>query len=1392
MRRKPDFFETIRQRAADRWDQLERDPELAGPWHQLFIQVQSPRHVLSELLQNADDAGAQEARVWIEDGIFWFEHDGEDFTEQHFASLCRFGYSNKRNLHTIGFRGIGFKSTFSLGDSVEIYTPSLAVRFNRQRFTEPIWLGTGPINDGKTLIRVPIKDENRRREIEKNLEEWELNPLSLLFFRNIRRLLIGKSEVCWKELRAGPVPNSRWMYIGDRIDQPYLLIQSDEEDFPKEAIEEIRQERMLSPDETVSFPPCRVEIVLGAKGLLYVILPAGVETNLPFACNTPFIQDPARLKIKDPANSPTNRWLLRRAGSLAADAMLAWLHSSELNDAERARAYDLMPDADHGSTLQGRCATIVKEAFEERIRSQPFVLTSSGTLVTSGNCVAFPRAITEIWPPEQAASIFDQAGRPVLFPEVSSKNRSKLINWSAVKEYSDDQVIRRLYACHPPKPADWSKLLKLWRYIDDKILWWSDTKTQLRIIPVEGERILYAANEVVRLASTQSLDSPSDWEFLSQYFRIVDNEWIQYIEESSSTSDENQNEIEVARRILNRLQLAQDTSISKVLKTIATKLFTTEAITIEDCVRFTQICAKFGADIKESLRYYTRDGNLRATTEPILIDRDGSLEELIPASDRDSLLLHPAYTKSFTSCKEDEWWAWALSERSGLFSAPPIRINDEQIDSREEIKQRLRERGVKGDFQFVYKRDNFVLKDWDFPEKYWQYWQALAKEDNTLWARLVDKILSQPQAYWESARTARAFQVSQQRHAEQITYEAILPSWIFRLRELPCLRDTRGSPHKPSDLYRRTPETECLMNLEPFIDAKLDTQATQRLLDLLGVNSTPVGPERLLDRLRALAQTQKPPIHEVERLYQRLDEMLSTSSTNARETVRRAFYNERLIFTNQNTWETSATVYLQADEEAVPGAPLIRESVRFLSLWQILGVAERPTVEMAIQWLEQLPKGVKLQSRDLNRARALLTRHPKPIWYQCRAWINLAGEWRAISDLKYAITMQSLLPWGHLHEGIKQRTADFQRLPIEVTSAPPFSELLPLAAVIEEQPQYEEAIGSVEHLPWLTTLGELIARIDREDPKEAEQLRALGTRLKETHWQTVRGLQTIPYIDGTPAGTPRQAPVVWHDKVLYVENLPTAKVARVVPEVIGSVLNSPDIKAALDYSFDRSPGQVKAYMEANFKLLPEEAVVANSPTPTARATDPMSEPPLVGVDGPLSATPVATSYGEEEDEHLTLGSAPAEEEEGLSQVRSSGRKSSEPPLMARFAASLGYKEDKYNQHRFIHEDGSWIARTQPGMAFPWERRNASGDIVRFYQPVGLLLGHDPIEIEAEQWMLLEKSPQLYALILKDAADNPIELTGTDLLKLRDQERLHIYPASYRLKLDPKRTGHAYS
>ena len=358
MSRKPDYFDQVRKDAQEDWAVWDT-PRRGGAVWQMFKQVQSPRHVVSELLQNADDAGATEAAVDLQDGKLVFTHNGEDFTAEHFASLCRFGYSNKRALHTIGFRGIGFKSTFSLGDEVRLATPTLSVAFHRERFTEPVWCDIAK-HPSRTSVEVAIKDEHRRRDLEKNLKEWLRSPASLLFFHHIRSLRIGDEEVRWESQGAGPIPDSEWMSLSSSPEKKHLLIRSWAEDFPAEALEEIRQERMVPVDEDSTFPPCRVEIVLGLEGRLFVILPTGVTTDLPFACNAPFVQYPARVKIKDPETSPTNRWLLRRAGELAAKALLAWVSDETLDADQRAQAYHLLSDVDREeNSLEGSCAATI-------------------------------------------------------------------------------------------------------------------------------------------------------------------------------------------------------------------------------------------------------------------------------------------------------------------------------------------------------------------------------------------------------------------------------------------------------------------------------------------------------------------------------------------------------------------------------------------------------------------------------------------------------------------------------------------------------------------------------------------------------------------------------------------------------------------------------------------------------------------------------------------------------------------------------------------------------------------------------------------------------------------------------------------------------------------------
>ncbi|WP_288804226.1 ATPase [uncultured Novosphingobium sp.] len=1391
----PDYFRSIQERATKRWDQLEADPELAGPWHQLFKQVQSPRHILSELLQNADDAGASEARVSIEDDRFVFEHNGEDFIEAHFASICRFGYSNKRALHTIGFRGIGFKSTFSLGDRVELFTPTLAVAFERVRFTQPHWIDSRHPTTGTTRVEVAIANSLLRREVEKNLDEWLKSPVSLLFFKKIRRLQIGDSEVHWQSLGPGPIAESEWMALDQKAEDPLLLVRSGEESFPSEALDEIRQERMLGGEDGGDFPPCRVEIVLGAKGRLYVVLPTGVETALPFACNAPFIQDPARLKIKDPETSPTNRWLLNRAGELAASAMMEWLEQTKTGSQDRADAYGLLPDVDReAATLEGACGAIVELAFDTAIEGKSILLTEEGSLVEAKAAITVPRPIFDIWPADQAMALLDTKSRPALCQHVSAKNRTKLAHWGLIEEFSKSDLLERLRSKHLPKPATWRHLLNLWNYIAPELTGWQcHDADALRIVPVQGKEVLYAASEIVRLGEKKLLQSEEDWEFLASHLIVLNQNWTRFLADQRRDKAEGggrNDPVEAAFAVLEEIGLDGTSDVNAVIERVAADYFGSGQAKLVECVQLAQIAAKLGVTIGDSFRYACADRTLRAISKGVLFDETGALEELLPEAVRKAQLLHGDYVASFKSCTREDWLRWVSSGRSGLQTMAPLVQKRQSLYGRQQLTAEAQARGARSALYYPYVTNQFVIEDWDFPADYWRHWEVLAKTDAGIWTKIGGKILDQRDTYWSRAVSARLLQVATTGSTRSISSERLLTDWLLKLRAKPCLPDTRNMVQLPADLVRRTPETEALIDVEPFVHGLLDRETTRPLLDLLGVRSTPSGPGRLLDRLRALAKSDKAPAHEVEKWYRRLDQMLDGCSTADAQNIRTAFKTEKLILAQDGTWVTSGGVFLAGDEEDVPGAAVARASVLDLSLWHRVGVADRPSADLALQWLGTLASGKGLSADDARRVRTLLVRYPTRIWEECGHWLNLVGEWAPVETLAYGLSMQTLFRWSHLHEWVKRKTADFQRLSGEVVQAPPFSALPALSDLVEEHFNQPSLLAGMEdRRAWLTAFGNQLGRIELADAGETERVRALAEAIAATSWVQTPKLEVVPYLDGVPAGTARLTDILWLERKLFVSPLSKAKLAKRVPEEIGRSLSS-DIRAALAYAFERSPEDIREYLEENFTLSPERIVVA----PTV-ATQPAVEPG--DDDGVDQVAEDAQSDAEQtdpadlltaEDEATpqpvpTLPTGEPDRELIETELATRPRAAPKPPrpsVMARFAAAQGYKAD--GEDRFFHADGSWIGRAN-GTRFPWERRSAGGEILRHYYPKDHCLEHEPLQLEADVWGLLDQKPELYSFILINPEGGPVEMTGARLRTLRDGGELTIHPATYRLVYD---------
>lgn len=1387
----PAYFEEVRRRAHNRWDQLDADPELAGPWHQLFKQVQSPRHVVSELLQNADDAGATETTVRVENGCFVFTHDGEDFTEENFASLCRFGYSNKRALHTIGFRGIGFKSTFSLGDVVELQTPTLSVCFHRQRFTEPAWRDCDDVSNGKTVIRVALAGEHQHREVEKNLQEWLKSPLSLLFFRHIRRIQIGEHDVYWGSMGDGPVPGSEWMALHEHPDTAYLVAASEALPFPDDALSEIRQERLLGIDEATTFPPCRVEIVAGAAGRIHVVLPTGVETPLPFACNGPFIQDPARLTIKDPATSPTNRWLLERVGQLAAGVMLKWLDPSSGSVSDRSGAYQLLPDVDrNASSLDGACGALVEVSFDTAITGQPFLLAESGELQLAGDCTVVPTALFDVWPDEQAVAVLDDRGRRALSREVSVADRNKLLHWNVITAFTKDDVLQALRAKHLPKPQTWRRLLNLWAYVAPELTDYRSfgNRRNVRLVPVQGKEVLYSANEVVRLGEKRLLQSDADWDFLAGRLLVLNQNWPRFLTEQRRLSEPDDDkrakeDTEAAFAVLAAIELVEASDTGQVLDKVAAEFFAADSVvTLGECIQLAQIAAKLGASASKQFKFATRDRQLRATDQTILFDGNGVLEPFFSPQWCLSHFLHQDYSTSYRSCTSEEWSRWIATGRAGLRTFAPPQSQRKDVWGEQRLADELRQREFAGSTWRPYVTSTFVVEDWDFEKGFWQHWVALAKDDPSFWGLLVERLIHET---WTAARTARVLQVATTGNSKAVTNDPIFPTWILRLRSLPCLRDTRGVYRKPSDLLRRTPETEPFLDVEYFVHGSIDTEANRPFLNLLGVRDTPVGPERLMACLRALAQANQPPIAEVEKWYRRLDQMLDTCSTTDFANIKNAFHAEKLVLTENAGWTSASGAFLAADDEDAPGAAVVRASVRDLALWRRIDVSDRPTADRAIQWLLGLPSGKVLDQDEVRRVQSLAVRHPERIWTECSHWLNLANEWAPVAALKYALTLQSLIPWSHFHHWVKQSTADFRRLPTEITSAIPFSSVPSLAEHVEDRLNVTSLFpGEPEMREWLSRLGEDLCRVELEDASEATRVKTLAARLRDTLWLACPVLETTPYIGGTPAGMPRQAEAAWVNNHLYVLQRSAAKVARAVSLELGRAFRRPEVADAIKMCFDRSKEFVTEYLEENFTLLPVGNVATEELRVDLKTPSPLPDPRGQAQKGKGQGTvddapPTHPSDAEDEGNKAPVD-ADESDEQPIVENDFRERRAARPAkasVFERYARSQGFIPD--GDSRFFHADGSWIAKVG-GAPFPWERRSSAGELLRSYWPKAHCLELEPLQLGADLWGLIEKFPDKYSLILETPSDEPIEVAGGVLCTMLSKGHLTLYPASYRL------------
>jgi len=139
--------------------------------------------VFIELLQNADDANSSKIRLSDFDGHLIFANNGRPFNDSDVIAISRSGASSKERGETIGYRGIGFKSTTYLTNEIIIYSDKTYFTFSKNICSKLFNIDESKI----PTVRIPFLIENMEAGLNQYIQGLVREGFTTVFiFKNAK------------------------------------------------------------------------------------------------------------------------------------------------------------------------------------------------------------------------------------------------------------------------------------------------------------------------------------------------------------------------------------------------------------------------------------------------------------------------------------------------------------------------------------------------------------------------------------------------------------------------------------------------------------------------------------------------------------------------------------------------------------------------------------------------------------------------------------------------------------------------------------------------------------------------------------------------------------------------------------------------------------------------------------------------------------------------------------------------------------------------------------------------------------------------------------------------------------------------------------------------------
>lgn len=258
-----------------------------------FMSESYSGRIIVELLQNADDAHSSRVYITEKNGNVIFANNGRPFNDSDVLAISRSGASEKKRGETIGYRGIGFKSTSFLSSEIIIYSNETAFSFSKAKTAEAL----GIDEEHVPTIRIPfLVDAAPYKDIIDELQDNGFTTI-FIFKSSNKEVLREEIESLSSDLMLF-LKNLKEIETSGMGEDKLLRVNRRSKEWGQEITIDKKKWGLI--DDCIAFK-MEDDVFVGCDSedaVYYTFLPTYDKTPYPFKLNGDFSTDPSRKHIR--------------------------------------------------------------------------------------------------------------------------------------------------------------------------------------------------------------------------------------------------------------------------------------------------------------------------------------------------------------------------------------------------------------------------------------------------------------------------------------------------------------------------------------------------------------------------------------------------------------------------------------------------------------------------------------------------------------------------------------------------------------------------------------------------------------------------------------------------------------------------------------------------------------------------------------------------------------------------------------------------------------------------------------------------------------------------------------------------------------------------------------